>query len=559
MTDQSVISEPAGTSGMKRTLGLTGVTVNAMALIAPGAFLWITMQVQAASADVSGVSTAQDMWTGIVAALIVAFLTALSFSELAHRYPDAGTGSSYYFAEKAFIDREEPHMKRWARLAKFATGWAAHLFYWVYPGVMVAFFATIVVYVIQQLFPCDASNVCPAINTLISGVPAQIVIACLFSALVGFIAWRGVSGSTNVSIAINVIQLTALVLFSIMAIAFRVANPLNVAPGDWYHASASSVVIPHNISGLLIQSTIAILILVGFESSTALAAEAKNPKRDIPRGVLLSLVIQGLFAYLFEYFAANYALVQQGPHALGLGLGYGAAAASGTVAAIPESLGISAAGLSGAPLGDLIQQIGAAFFSPTVGFIMMLIIAVTVIIAILGTTLAAMNTAVRISFAMAQDKEMPELMGLLHGKYATPHMGIVVMVIVSAIIGSVGVAGGIIALSGITYASNLGTFVLYALICAITVVAFMGRPDFNILRHLIIPVIGLILNIGLAIAIFALNYAAGGASAQEANIALGIGGFWLAISLIYFILNSRQQDKHIVPPMKSLQATGTGD
>ena len=36
-------------TGMKKTLGLTGVTVNAMALIAPGAFLWITFQIQAAN------------------------------------------------------------------------------------------------------------------------------------------------------------------------------------------------------------------------------------------------------------------------------------------------------------------------------------------------------------------------------------------------------------------------------------------------------------------------------------------------------------------------------
>src|ERR1700694_2211995 len=99
------MADQSSTTGMKKTLGLTGITVNAMALIAPGAFLWITFALQAASADTAGTSTAKDMWPGIVAALIVAFLTALSFSELAHRYPDAGTGSSYYFAEKAFIDR----------------------------------------------------------------------------------------------------------------------------------------------------------------------------------------------------------------------------------------------------------------------------------------------------------------------------------------------------------------------------------------------------------------------------------------------------------------------
>ncbi|MHB8752746.1 MAG: APC family permease, partial [Aggregatilineales bacterium] len=196
MTEQS-------STGMKKTLGLTGVTVNAMALIAPGAFLWITLQVQAASTDAAGNATSPDMWTGIVAALIVAFLTAFSFSELARRYPEAGTGSSYYFAEKAFLDREEPHYRRWARLAKFATGWAAHLFYWVYPGVMVAFFATIVVYVVQQLFPSG-----PVFDA-VGSIPVQIIIAIVFSLGVGAIAWRGISGSTNVAIAINVIQLTA--------------------------------------------------------------------------------------------------------------------------------------------------------------------------------------------------------------------------------------------------------------------------------------------------------------------------------------------------------------
>ena len=42
----------SSTTQMKKTLGLTGVTVNAMALIAPGAFLWMTYQLQAANTDV---------------------------------------------------------------------------------------------------------------------------------------------------------------------------------------------------------------------------------------------------------------------------------------------------------------------------------------------------------------------------------------------------------------------------------------------------------------------------------------------------------------------------
>jgi len=233
---------------MKKTLGLTGVTVNAMALIAPGAFLWITFQVQA-----SNNGGATDMWTGIVAALIVAFLTAIAFAELARRYPEAGAGGSYYFAEKAFLDRDKASHRRFARLAKFLTGWAAHLFYWVYPGVMVAMMAVLVTYIFGQF------------NINIT-IPEQIGIAVAFSVFIGLIAVRGITGSTNVAIAINVIQLVSLVGFSILAIMFRVQNPLHAT--QWAHPVASSVIWPHSLSAMLFQSTIAILILVGFESST---------------------------------------------------------------------------------------------------------------------------------------------------------------------------------------------------------------------------------------------------------------------------------------------------
>ncbi len=505
----------SSTTGMKKTLGLTGVTVNAMALIAPGAFLWMTFQLQAANVDTAGVSTASDMWTGIVAALIVAFLTAFAYSELARKYPEAGTGSAYYFAEKAFIDREEAHHRRWARLSKFITGWAAHLFYWVYPGVMVAFFAVLVGYI------AAAFGYSMPIWQL-------IVVAWLFAIGVGYIAIRGVTGSTTASIVINVIQLASLIVFSILAILFRVQNPLGVAAEGWYHPVATSIVIPHNLGGLLFQSTIAILILVGFESSTAFAAEAKNPKKDIPRAVILSLLIQGVFAYLFEYFAANYALSDKLTNADG------------------SLTGISAAAASGAPIGDMAIQIGNSFLGGN-GFAFMLVIAATVAIAILGTTLAAMNTGVRISFAMAQDAEMPDIMGLLHDEYATPFMGIVIMIIISGVIGTIGVLGGVVALTGITLASNLGTFVLYALICGLTIVAFSGKIDFSFLKHAIIPILGLIGNVILVLTIFIVGIITGGTTAQATYLALGISAVWLIASVLYFVITSAQKGHAIIP------------
>jgi amino acid transporter len=505
---------PSSTAGFKKTLGLTGVTVNAMALIAPGAFLWITMQVQASN---TGGDT--DMWTGIVAALIVAFLTALSFAELARKYPEAGAGGSYYFAEKAFLDHDKAGHRRFARLSKFGTGWAAHLFYWVYPGVMVAMMSVLITYILGQ-FNINAP------------MYAQILIAVGFSVVVGLIAVRGITGSTNLAIAINVIQLVSLVGFSILAIMFRIQNPLHAT--QWAHPAAISIVWPHSLGAMLFQSTIAMLILVGFESSTSLAGEAKNPKKDIPRGIILSLVIQGLFAYLLEYFAANYAVCEK------------------LTFTNPDKTvvtGMAAVAASGAPIGDMIRMIGDAMLHGN-GFMLMIIVAATVGLAVLGTTLAAMNTAVRISFAMAQDKEMPSVMGALHGKHATPHKGVWILVAVSAVLGAIGVYN-VTALTGITLASNIGTFILYGLICGLTFIAFAGRKEFHSIKHAIIPFLGLIGNIALLVGVVVIGLKTPGVSATATKFALWLTLGWGVVSAIYLMLNSKAQNVAVLPAPES--------
>ncbi len=97
---------------MKKTLGLTGLTMNAMALIAPGAFLWLTFAGQSAAG-----ATAPATWIGILFATALCLATAVCYAEMAKLYP--GTGSSYHFAEQSFLN----HEKAWpyARLAKFIT------------------------------------------------------------------------------------------------------------------------------------------------------------------------------------------------------------------------------------------------------------------------------------------------------------------------------------------------------------------------------------------------------------------------------------------------------
>src|SRR5271163_3898674 len=141
----------------KATLGLTGLTVNAMALIAPGAFLWLTFAEQALY---GAPMAASAMWFGIVVALLLCFATAMSYAELSKLYP--GAGSSYFFAEQAFLSKSKAF--RFARIAKFAVGWASHLYYWVYPGAMVATIGIMIGYIVGNFAP----------DTINAGTPGPV-------------------------------------------------------------------------------------------------------------------------------------------------------------------------------------------------------------------------------------------------------------------------------------------------------------------------------------------------------------------------------------------------
>jgi APA family basic amino acid/polyamine antiporter len=535
---------------MKATLGLTGVTVNAMALIAPGAFLWITFVVQAGYAYPSGMA----MWAGIFAAIVLAYATALSYSELAKLYP--GAGSSYLFAERAFLNTT--HAYRFARIAKFVTGWASHLYYWVYPGVMVATIGVMIGYILGTLAP-------GAMNSGVPGPVFMAVIAAIFAYLVSYIAYRGVVGSTMVNLAINIIQIVALLFFSALAISYRLGHPSGSAgfaldgtskvlhytfSGDSpAHPSAWSVVLPHNFNWLMLQATIAILLLVGFESVTALGEEAKNPKKDIPRGVLLSITIQCLVMYLIEYFAANYFMSSS----------YSLADAKG----------------SAAPVGDMMVIIGNALMGGH-GQAFMLLEAVTVFLALIGTTLSCINTGARVTYAMGRDEEVPEHFGLLHGKNLTPHRAIWTLATISAALGAyaalyffagsaapddktiaalphnfwyaigMGSNASLAAMPNglqlVALISNFGTFMLYGLTNIICIVAFREHHEFSGFKHMVVPAFGALANFA-CMAFYIIGPIEGLGSVKEPLMAVAVAAIWGVYGAIYFLHNSRRRGR----------------
>jgi basic amino acid/polyamine antiporter, APA family len=620
MAEQSAASGSGESQAPSRaTLGLTGLTINAMALIAPGAFLWLTYQIQSLyGAPMAG----SGMWFGIVAALLLCLATAVSYAELSKLYP--GAGSSYFFAEQAFLSKTKAH--RFARLMKFVTGWASHLYYWVYPGCMVGVTALISGYLMNQFFPDTFSG---GFNS-----PLFMYLFCVVFALgVAYIAFRGVTGTTVVNMVVNIVQITALLVFSVMAIMYRSSHHegargyqlINGAPVDFVvaqepvlengapkldptgspmtqnkmdadgnpvpemkdgkpvpfvlsytadqsvtmepadadhpkdltphfklHSTASSVVAPHSFSFMFIQACVAILILVGFESVTSMGEEAKNAKRDIPRAVLLSLLIQGCLCYLVEYFAANYFLNS----------GYTMANAAA----------------SGAPIGDMMVIVGTAIFgSATAGRAFMLIEAATVFLALIGTTLACLNTGARVTYAMGRDEEVPEHFGMLHGDKLTPHRAIWTLAVISAIIGIITVTvylGGTTpapleakyhnvwysfgifdpttlsklpnTLVIVTLISNFGTFLLYMVTCLIAMVAFHQHDQFHGFKHVVVPAFGLVANLGCMLFYLIGPFTVSGMSVKEPFIALGVCVAWGLYGAVYFVRNSARKGRDIM-------------
>jgi amino acid transporter len=518
-------SPTSGTStgGMKATLGLTGVTVNAMALIAPGAFLWLTFQIQSAQ-SVKGVTTATDMLPGLLAALLLALLTAYSYSQLANLFPNAGTGSSYFFAEAALLNREEGQHYRFARLAKFVVGWTSHLYYWVYPGLMVGVFSTLIQFLAGLFGFGFASHAWFA-----------YAIAILMAAGVGSVAYRGITGSTATAIGINVIQIISLVILSFLAIAYRLAH----GSVKYTYSSALDVIRPHQFQNVIFQATIAILLLVGFESVTALGAETKNPKRNIPLGIMLSLVIQGLICYVFEYFAANFFMGSQYTNMTGTGK------------SAVTNTGLGAAANSLAPIGDMAGIIGN--WLGRFGFAFTIIIGLTVAIAIIGTTLACLNTGVRVTYAMGRDKEIPSFFGLMHGKYAVPHTGIIVLTILSALVGVYASTGfgpfaSIDTLTQVTLISNIGTFLLYGMTCLIVLFAFRreSATDYHPIRHRLVPLLGLLANLGMLVGVIYLSIISGGSTATDTQIAIGAVVVFELAGLAVLYATSKQQSRAVL-------------
>jgi amino acid transporter len=187
-----------------------------------------------------------------------------------------------------------------------------------------------------------------------------------------------------------------------------------------------------------------------------------------------------------------------------------------------------------------------------------------------------MNTGARVTYAMGVDEEVPEHFGLLHSENLTPHRAIWTLAAISAVVGVISVSlafgdagapqdaaikalpqglfssvgysthDGMAALPNtlltMTLASNFGTFLLYALSCVICMIAYHGRSDASVLKHVLIPAFGLIANLGCML-FYLIGPFMGFGTVKEPLLALGIALVWGIYGGIYFVRSSKAKGR----------------
>ena len=279
----------------------------------------------------------------------------------------------------------------------------------------------------------------------------------------GLVVWAltyyGIRLSTRVGVILGVVEIGIFLVVSALLIA-KASNPVNTA----VFIPADGNVIPA-LQGMVF----CILAFVGFEGAAPLGEEAREPRRTIPRAVVLSCVLIGLF-YIFCYYAAT---VFFGP-------------------------GIMKADFIGAndgnPWGGMAEQV-----LPGIGS---LLVTFAIVNSSIANANAGANASTRVIFSLGRSRLLPGALAAVHPEHRTPvnavHVqgviGIVLAIGLSLLFRAEAAGGPLTTYFFIGYMLGLSFAAMYITVNVATIGYFRGegRAAFNPIKHLIVPVLGII-------------------------------------------------------------------
>jgi amino acid transporter len=283
------------------------------------------------------------------------------------------------------------------------------------------------------------------------GVHISWWILMLFIVLaVGALAWYSVHTSMRFDLAFVIAEVSVAGIL-LLLIIFKGGDSGQV-PSSFLPTHS-----PSGFGGLGEAFVFIVLAFFGFESSTTVAEEVRNPRRNLPIALIGSVVLTGLW---FSF--AMYSII----------VGYGAQHVSQISSAT-------------APLHDLANRYIGGWYANLVD-----LAAVSAIIAVL---LAIHTANFRVIYALGRDGALPKLLGRTHPKYKTPHMAIIAYSIFTLVIGlAAGIAWGPLpAFGDLGYLSSLAILPVYigANIALPFFIYHRYRSEFSVVVHVIFPAV----------------------------------------------------------------------
>ncbi len=455
-----------GTHTLKRSLGaLNLITLGIGAIIGAGIFV------------LTGHAAAQNAGPAVALSFVLAGITCafagLCYAEFASIIPIAGSAYTYGYATLgelvAWIIGWDLVLEYAFGAATVASGWSGYLLSLLAqvgytPSPAVARFcynygASIYLAFDPQIHHYHwqlAGSFLPGADlsgfTHVTG--AFNLIAFLIIALVTTILVIGIKESANLNSLIVIVKLVIVGVFIFLGIGFLIHHP-EVARVNWHPFIPPSTGHRHfGLGGITAGAASVFFAYIGFDAVSTAAQEAKNPSRDMPIGILGSLVICTILYIVVSLVLTgmvNYRTLN---------------------VAEPVAVGIDATGVA---WGGILVKVGAVFGLFTVMLVMLL-----------GQS--------RVFFSMSKDGLLPKWASAIHPKFRTPWISSIVVGTVVAFLPA------LLDVDRLSALVNMGTLLAFAIVSGGVWILRLRQPELN--RPFKTPLVPLVPILGILSAFY---------------------------------------------------------
>jgi len=404
--DQCIADSEVG-GGMRRTLGAVQLTALGIgAIIGAGIFAAIGTAI---SGDAGHVGAGAAIVVSIVLAGVTSALAAITYSEFAAMIPISGSAYTYAYAT---LGELVAWIIGWDLILEYAVGNIAVAIGWA------GYFDSLLRGLGVELPRWLVTDILTARHNpaLLASVPHLGPIPLVFNlpafGIVAIITWLLVIGTKEtawVNTLMVVIKVAIIGLFLVVGIAY-------VKPQQW----STPAFAPNGLAGISVGAAIIFFSYIGFDAVSTAAEEARNPQRDIPRGIIWSLIICTVL-----YVGIAFVLTGIIPW---------------------DKLNVPD------PLAVALQYIHADWAAG--------VLALGAVAAMTSVLLVFQLGQARIFMSMARDGLLPPWAARLHPRYKTPHVTTIVTGIFVALFAAIAPIGVVLELTNI---GTLFAFILVAL------------------------------------------------------------------------------------------------